>query len=294
MSQQASVLGRVALDVPPPITPTPKYRGVLRRHQKASEAAIDAAYAGRDVEALRWAICGHISRNSELAERVSSEILRKLPWHPCEKPLTPYDEGKPLSHLVNWLAGKRYHDIQRMNAWSREGDVALDSYNREPALYNMAQGEPAEHTLDDTRMQEFLGTLSAEERELAEECLSKGSQAKGFMAIVHRAEDWASRTEPRSVCGGCYSCSERPWTRVEALRLVEELGVLPATCKLFRGLPRRRARPAGWWMDRIHTPRFSDKWGSKGRSHATPKSTSPDEWKVIPAKLYHQVMSGTE
>jgi hypothetical protein len=137
-------------DVPLP-TIQPKYWGISARRKAETEAAIDKAFNEKDTEGLRWAICSHLSTNPELADRVCSEIMRKLPWHPCDRPLTPISGKTPCSHVVNYLAARRYRDHLRKDVWSRGGDVALDSYDREPLLYGRAEDEPAEHTLDDPK-----------------------------------------------------------------------------------------------------------------------------------------------
>ncbi len=285
-AQTSAILGHVC-DVPLPAI-QPKYKGISARRKAETEQAINSAFEAQDTEGLRWAIYQHLASNSQLAEMVSNEVLRKLPWHPVANPLTPISGKTPCSHVVNYLAAKRYKDIQQKDVWSRGGDVALDAYNREPLLYNRAEDEPAEHTLDDPKVAQFLETLSEGERELAEECLNKGSQAKGFMAIVHKAEQWLADTEEPSsgaVCE-CYSCAKRPWSALNALQAVDKLGVMAATHGLFRGLPTRVAHPKGWQLERIHTPQFTDKW--KGR-WTKPKSTS-DDMEPIPSRIYDQVM----
>lgn len=284
--------------------PAKQYRGIsLRRNQSTfTELAIDAAFARQDTEGLRWAICQHLSSNPELADIVSSEVLRKLPWHPVPNPLTPISGTTPCSHVVSYLAGKRYRDLQNKNVWSRGGDVALDSYDREPLLYDTAGSKsPIDSIPDDVsatefhqKLDAFFSTLTADEAELADTCLSEGKERKGFRAIVHKAAAWAqpAGTQRAPAACGCYSCSKRSYSTLDALRRVDDLGCLPATKGLLQGLPARTPRPAGWQLESIRTLVFADRWKSKGRSHTAPQSTNPDHWEAIPAALYQQITSG--
>jgi hypothetical protein len=264
------------------------YRDAHPAPKLTTDQAIDAAYAAQDVVALRWAIYEHIARNPELAEVVSSEALRSLPWLPCDNPLKPYDGRVPFSWFINMKTKSRSRDLQRKNVWARGGDVHLDSFSQEPALYNKDLPEAAEHTLDDKEVARFLASLSADERALAEDCLSRGPQAKGFMAIVHKAVAWGKTAQSirSSAPCGCHSCSTRPWASEDALRAVDDLGCLSTTRSLLKRLPARATRPAEWQLERTYTAAWSDPW--KGR-WSKAKSTNPDDWQGIPAKLYQQI-----
>jgi hypothetical protein len=298
-STSPSPLGTITLDVPPTIQP--KYRGISSRRKQDTEAAIDTAFRAQDKEGLRWAIYQHLSSNSDLAEIVSKEIFRKLPWVPCDNPLTPYNGCKPLSWLVNWLASRRHSDIQRKEVWPRQNDVQLDSYRQEPLLYDLAGPQnPLELIPDDVSAAEFhqeldafFSTLTDDESELLETCLSEGKERKGFRAIIHKAKGWSKPAVRRSrgACE-CYSCTKRSYSSLDALRSVDDIGTLAATNRLLRALPARRRRPADWDLEPIRTQVFEDKWHSRGRSRTTPASTNADHWQPIPAALYHQITEG--
>jgi hypothetical protein len=274
---------------------TPRYLGISRARKATSENAIDSAFEAQDINALRLAVWTHVSQlyrynspyllrgesNDHLADIVLAEILRKLPWRPCDRPLTPISGKTKPSSLVNWLAKRRHLDECKKHPYPKE--VSLDRVE-------YGEGVVADERIE--ALNQFLLTLPKQQRTLAQHCIANGRMPAAFEGILRKAETW-SPTEPPQPCS-CHKCLKQPRSSSEVMQMVDKLGCLPATLKLFKGLSSNRPRPEDWQWEPIRTQRFLDPWKTEGRRHTKPESTNLDDWERIPAQLYRQIMSGQE
>jgi hypothetical protein len=276
----------------------------------AREQAMQQAFDAQDVDALAEAVFNHVSHlytrkskapykdtgsalNNTLADVVTAEILRKLPWFPHEKPLKPITGN--FVYAVNWIAKRRH-----LRLVERHWKTKTETVDRERELFEDTTGLYTRSTLTDDQneiLSEFLNTLPEKHRAFAEKCLASEeldpADRNRWRTLTRRAAKYGAQREateapsaPGKPCE-CYACSGRPWSSIEALKLVDEHGTLPATLML---MPTRRPRPTDWWWEPVRTGSYIDPWKSEGRRHNRAKAT--DNFKPIPAKLYHQITTG--
>jgi hypothetical protein len=297
----------------------PGYKGIssgrLERwltHKASTEQAMQDAYNAQDAGALAESVFNHVSRlylgkkkspyldradksNAPLASAVVAEVLRKLSWLPHERPLTPYDPARaPFAWFINTLSRSRHLSMVK-KYWATKSATVDKERELTDHLMDTRGIQSAISDDQAEALAQFLETLPENQRALADECLAGQAAPETrhrFRTLLRRAAKWGSKMQPRvpvgpSIVCECHRCAVRPWSSVEALRMVQEQGTLQATLTLFKGLPSRTPRPADWYFEPTLTGSFIDPWKSEGRRHTKPKST--DKWEPIPAKLYRQL-----
>jgi hypothetical protein len=271
------------------------------------------AFDAQDVDALVTAVFDHVSRlytrkskapykdtgsalNNTLADVVVAEILRKLPWFDHAEPLKPITGN--FVHAVNWITKRRH-----MNLVERHWATKTQTTDRESELFENTTALYTRSTLSDDQteiLSQFLETLPEKHRVFADHCLASEdldpADRNRWRTLTRRAAAYGAQREATDVPSapavpcGCYRCSQRPWTLIEALRLVDKVGTLPATLMLAKRLPGRQARSADWKMEPVKTGSYIDPWHSEGRRHNKAKLT--DNFQPIPARLYQQISTG--
>jgi hypothetical protein len=211
---QTSVLGTIEV----PFSPLPpQYRGVSRR-QKPSEALIDSSYSSGNTDAVLQAVFSHVERlyrsapylergqiNSHLASIVSLEVLRKLPWEPCD--LTPVSGQNLLSHVVNRLAKCRHLDEIRKHSTRRQHEVlSRDIAHRYPDV----EGDLITHISDVHQGKEYHVNEQERKATVAEFLTTLTDERD----ILRKAERWGTRRRPtvprpRKQCV-CWNCNRPP------------------------------------------------------------------------------------
>lgn len=309
------------VDVPVFPTLQPQYKGIssgrLDRwltNKASTERAMQDAYNAQDAGALVEAVFNHVSRlylgkkkspyldrgdksNAPLASAVVAEVLRKIPWLPHEQPLTPYDPARaPFPWFINTLSRSRHLSMVETYWATKSGTVdkereLTDHLTDTRCVQSAISDDQAE------ALAQFLDTLPENQRALADECLAGQAAPETrhrFRTLLRRAAEWGAQSLPSEPIGPitvceCHRCSKRPWSSIEAVRLVQQQGTLQATLTLFKGLPKRTSRWVDWYFEPTLTGSFIDPWKSDGRRHTKPKSTDPGDLKGVPAKLYRQL-----
>jgi hypothetical protein len=285
----------------------------FKNAKAAREQAMLDAYDAQDVDALVAAVFNHVSHlytrkskapykdtgsalNNTLADVVVSEVLRKLPWFEHAKPITPITGN--FIYAVNWITKRRHLDLVE-KFWKKKSDTV----DRERELNEQTTALYTQSPISDDQaeiLSQFLTTLPEKHRAFADHCLASEEldpdDRNRWRTLTRRAAAYGAQREAQDAPGapsepcGCYRCSKRPWSSLDALRLVDEAGPLPATLRLFRQLPARQPRSEDWRMEPVRTGSYIDPWRSEGRRHNQAKLT--DNWQPIPAKLYHQISGG--
>jgi hypothetical protein len=310
--QTQAILGTIAV----PLPSLARRQRQIERFKTAKavrEQAMLDAFQGQDVDALVAAVFNHVSHlytrsvkapykdtgsalNSELAAVVVAEILRKLPWYQHSEPLTPITGN--FIYAVNWITKRRHLDLVE-SFWANKTETT----DRERELFENTTALYTRSALSDDQteiLSEFLESLPERHRAFADKCLASEeldpADRNRWRTLTRRAAKYGAQREAQdassapSVPCGCYRCSRRPWTLLEALRLVDEVGTLPATIQLAKRLPGRHPRSADWQFEPVRTGSYIDPWKSEGRRHNKAKLT--DNFQPIPAKLYHQITTG--
>jgi hypothetical protein len=307
-----AIFGTIA--VPSPLTNTDARRirqiERFKNAKAAREQAMQQAFDAQNVDALVEAVFNHVSHlytrktkspykdtgsalNDTLAAVVVAEILRKLPWFPHDKPLKPITGN--FVFAVNWIAKRRH-----LRLVDRYWKTKAKTVDKERELFEETTGLYTRSALSDDQteiLSEFLESLPERHRAFADKCLASEeldpADRNRWRTLTRRAAAYGARREaveapsaPGKPCE-CYACSGRPWSSIEALKLVDENGTLPATLML---LPARNPRPKDWWWEPVRTGSYVDPWRSEGRRHNRAKLT--DNFKPIPSKLYYQISGG--